>query len=81
MKRSVPKEIPSEIEVSLVKMIVITWDNCITIMTLLIDIFISSYKTSGDTVAVSNILLELPAVKCIYFSIACLYVFKGQNGI
>ena len=34
MKRSVPKEIPSEVEVSLVKMIVITWDNCITIMTL-----------------------------------------------
>ena len=28
-KRSVPKEIPSEVEVSVVKMIVITWDDCI----------------------------------------------------
>ena len=28
-KRSVPKEIPSEVEVSIVKMIVITRDNCI----------------------------------------------------
>ena len=29
-KRSVPKEIPSEVEVSVVKTIVITWDDCIT---------------------------------------------------
>ena len=28
-KRSVPKEIPSEVEVSVVKMIVITGDDCI----------------------------------------------------
>ena len=27
-KRSVPNEIPSEVEVSIVKMIVITWDDC-----------------------------------------------------
>ena len=30
MKRSVPKEIPSEVEVSVVKMIVITRDDCIS---------------------------------------------------
>ena len=30
-KRSVPKEIPSEVEVSVVKMIVITRDNCMYI--------------------------------------------------
>ena len=27
-KRSVPNGIPAEVEVSVVKMIVITWDNC-----------------------------------------------------
>ena len=28
--RSVPNEIPSEVEVSVVKMILITWDDCIS---------------------------------------------------
>ena len=48
-KRSVPKEIPLEVEVSIVKMIVITRDDCISLggFCLLMPIFVGGQMSEG----------------------------------